>query len=161
MQGRNSGYSDGVVDVSIIVPACFDNPLKESSIGFLSQVLTQRKSVVIPYSAIIGAYHIATRYLKAPRINVRRVLDGMLRTGSPALCGEVSNKMVSDALEYATVYDIESWDGVLVALCRSLGSSIIYSLDRELSKIREATVVNPFSEHLVKEYHDYIQESIG
>lgn len=59
MQRRNSAYSEGVIDVNIIVPACFDNPLKKSAINFLSEVLTGKRDVDIPLSTIIGAYHIA------------------------------------------------------------------------------------------------------
>ena len=67
---------------------------------------------------------------------------------------------MSDALDYAAVYNIESWDGVLIALSRSLGSTVVYSLDRELEKVKEITVENPFTETQVKEYHDYIRENI-
>ncbi|GEM_PF-6952604 len=45
----------------------FDNPLKEYSITFLYDVLTQKRRIAIPISSIIGAYHIATRYLKVSR----------------------------------------------------------------------------------------------
>ncbi len=160
MQRRNSAYSEGVIDVNIIVPACFDNPLKESAINFLSEVLTGKRDVAIPLSTIIGAYHIATRYLRASRINVRRVLDGMLETRSNALYGDLPVNIVSDALDYASVYNVESWDGVLVAICRSHGSRIVYTLDRELGKVSDITVVNPFKQDLVVAYHDYIRENI-
>ena len=158
---RNSGFVEGIVDVGVLVPACFENPLRESSVDFLSQVLTQRKKAAIPLSSIIGAYHITTRYLKVPRLSVKKTLEGMLRTGSPALVGIMTDKTISDAIDYATAYNIESWDGFLVALCRSMGSTIIYSLDNELRKVKEITVVNPFPEEQVKEYHKYLQEKIG
>ena len=160
MQKRNSAYSEGVIDVNIIVPACFDNPLKEDAIAFLSEVLTGKRDVAIPLSTIIGAYHIATRYLKASRINVRRVLDGMLETRSNALYRDLSVNTVSDALDYASVYNIESWDGVLIAISRSHGSRIVYTLDKELGKVSDITTVNPFNEEQVKAYHNYIQENI-
>ena len=160
MQGRNSVYSDGVIDVSIIVPACFDNPLKGASIEFLSEVLRGKRNTAIPLSAIVGAYHITTRYLKASRIAVRRVLDGLLSTKSNALYGDLSINDVSDALDYSTVYNIESWDGVLIALCRSHGSRIIYTLDKTIGKVSEIEAVNPFTDDQVLEYHKYIRENI-
>ncbi|MCW4013855.1 MAG: PIN domain-containing protein [Candidatus Bathyarchaeota archaeon] len=160
MQERNSVYSDGVIDVSIIVPACFDNPLKDASIEFLSETLLGKRNTAIPLSAIVGAYHITTRYLKASRIAVRRVLEGVLATKSNALYGDLSINNVSDALDYSTVYNIESWDGVLIALCRSHGSRIIYTMDKEIGKVREIEAVNPFTDNQVIEYHKYIRENI-
>ena len=160
MQRRNSDYSEGVIDVSIIVPACFDNPLKEASIEFLSEVLTGKRNAAIPLSAIVGAYHVSTRYLRASRIAVKRVLDGLLATKSSALYGDLSIKNVSEALDYSAVYNIESWDGVLIAICRNHGSRTVYTLDRELAKVTEIDAVIPFTETQVQTYHRYIQENI-
>ncbi|MCX8189222.1 MAG: PIN domain-containing protein [Nitrososphaeria archaeon] len=157
MQKGRLVYSEGVVDVSIIVPACFNNPLKDDSISFISQVLTGKKKATIPISSIIGAYHITTQYLKVPRNVVREILDGILRIFSPALCSSISPDVASKGLEYSVIYDIEAWDGYLIALAKSLGTSIIYSLDKELSKIREVTVVNPFTQDNVRKYHDFIK----
>ena len=61
MLSASLGYVEGVVDVSIIVPVCFDNPLKESAAGFLEEVLALKRRAVIPVTAVLGACHIATR----------------------------------------------------------------------------------------------------
>ena len=160
MQGRNLDYSEGVIDVSIIVPACFDNPLKDASIEFISEVLTGERKAAIPLSAIVGAYHVTTRYLRASRVAVKRVLDGLLATKSNALYGDLSIKHVSEALDYSAVYNIESWDGVLIAICRHHGSRTVYTLDRTLAKVSEIDAVNPFTETQVQAYHQYIKENI-
>jgi len=149
-------YPEGVLDVSILVPTCFENPLREHSIAFLSEVLTQRRRAALPVSAILGAYHIATRYLRVPKTTTKKVLEGILRTKSPALYPLINPTMVLDALDYAAAYNIESWDGYLVSLARSLGSTTIYSLDQELSQVEEITVVNPFPQDKVKHYHELI-----
>jgi len=154
--GENSVSPDGVLDVSILIPACFDNPLKEHSVDFISRVLTREKPATLPTSAILGAYHISTRYLKVPKMAAKRILEGILRTESPSLYPHISPKTALDALDYASVYNIESWDGYLVSLTRSLGSTIIYTLDMELSKVKEITAVNPFPQDAVKEYHSYL-----
>ena len=150
-------YPEGVLDVSILVPACFENPLKEHSITFLSEIMLQKKRAVLPTPAVIGAYHIATRYLRVPKIAVKKVMEGILRSGSPALYPHITPEIAADGLDYATAYDIESWDGYLISLTRSLGSTIIYSLDKELSKVKEITVVNPFPQDKVKQYHEFIE----
>ena len=158
--GENSAYPDGVVDVGIIVPTCFENPLKEHSTAFLADVLTQRKKAAIPVTAIIGAYHVATRYLRVPRMTVKKILGGILRTGSPALYGHVSPQTAWDALDYASTYLIESWDGYLVSLARSLRSTVVFSLDEELHKVREITLVNPFPREVVERYHDFLEKGL-
>jgi predicted nucleic acid-binding protein len=157
MQRRSLAYPEGVLDVSILVPACFENPLKEHSITFLSEIMLQKKRAVLPTPAVMGAYHIATRYLRVPKIAVKKVMEGILRSGSPALYPHITPEIAADGLDYATAYDIESWDGYLISLTRSLGSTIIYSLDKELSKVKEITVVNPFPQDKVKQYHEFIE----
>jgi predicted nucleic acid-binding protein len=157
MQRRSLAYPEGALDVSIIIPAYLENPLKEHSITFLSEIILQKKRAVLPTPAVIGAYHIATRYLRVPKIAVKKVMEGILRSGSPALYPHITPEIAADGLDYATAYDIESWDGYLISLTRSLGSTIIYSLDKELSKVKEITVVNPFPQDKVKQYHEFIE----
>ncbi len=144
--------------LSIIVPACFENPLKRYAINFLTEVLALRKRAVIPVTAILGAYHIATKYLRAPRRVVKKILVGVLETRSPALYPQVAPMLVIDALDIATTYNIESWDGYLVALAHSLGAKAIYTLDKGLKRIEEEiAIVNPFPPEKTREYHQYIR----
>ena len=148
---------DGVLDVSIVIPTLFENPLKEDSVTFMADALSLKRRIILPVTAIIGAYHIGTRYLRISRVDVNRVLEELLRTRSPALYPNVAPEAAIEALHYATSYNIESWDGYLIALARGLQTKIIYSLDEELGKIREVTVVNPFPKDKVREYHSYIK----
>ncbi len=157
MRSGSLGYVEGVVDVSIVVPACFDNPLKERAVRFLGEVLALRRKAVIPVTTILGAYHIATRYLRAPRRAVKKVLVGMLETRSPALYPQVPPLLVEEALDVATTYGVESWDGYLIALAQSLEAKTIYTLDKELGKVREVITVSPFPQQEVSEYHQYIR----
>ena len=34
----------------------------------------------------------------------------------------------------------------------------VYSLDKELAKVKEVTVVNPFPEEIVEKYHKYMSK---
>ena len=160
MQEENSDCPEGIVDVSIVVPSCFENPLKNHSIAFLSEVLKQEKRALIPVSAILGAYHITTRYLRVPRMTAKKILEGILNSDSPALYPNISTHTAIDALDYASTYNIESWDGYLISLARSVGTTVIYSLDRELSKVKEAIIVNPFPQNAVERYHKYLNSKI-
>jgi predicted nucleic acid-binding protein len=157
MPGKSSAFPEGVVDVSIIVPTCFENPLKEESIKFTEDVLAQKKRAVLPVTALMGAYHIATRYLKVPRVAVKKVLEGIAESGSAALYPQVTPENAVDGLDYACAYGIESWDGYLIAIAKGSGTSIIYSLDMELAKAGEVTVVVPFSPEAVSRYHDFLR----
>ena len=157
MLSVNLDYVEGVVDVSIIVPTCFENPLKKLATDFLGEVLSLRRKAIIPVTAVLGAYHIATRYLRAPRRVVKKILVEMLETRSPALYPRVSVLMAVEALDVATTYNIESWDGYIIALAQSFKTKIVYTLDSELKKVREIIVVNPFPPEKVDEYHEYLQ----
>ncbi|MEM2889592.1 MAG: PIN domain-containing protein [Candidatus Bathyarchaeia archaeon] len=159
-QKENLAYYEGIIDVSIIVAVCFENPLKEHSITFLSDALTQKRRLILPIPSVIGAYHIATRYLKTSKVSVKKVLESLLATRSPALYPQITPELASNALEYATYYNIESWDGYLISLAKSLGTSTIYSLDKQLSKLKEINVINPFPEEAVKEYHELLKKTL-
>ncbi len=158
---RASSAYEGVLDVSVIVPACFENPLKESCVTFLADVLSQKAKAALPVTAVIGAYHIATRYLRVSRLDVKKVLEGLLRTKSGALYPYVPPELAADALDYATTYNIESWDGYLISVARSLQAKVIYSLDEGLAKVREIAVANPFPRNKLQEYHAYVKAKIA
>ncbi len=125
MPEGKSDFGDGVVDVGIILHSVFNNPLKEMSISFLESVLSGDRRAALPVSSIIGAYHIATRYLKMPRVPTRKILGNMLLSGSDSLYQDIAVDIANDGLDYASTYSVESWDGFLIALSRSLGSNIV------------------------------------
>ena len=73
----------------------------------------------------------------------------------------VAPDVAANALKYALAYGVESWDGYLVSLTRRLGSTLVYTLDKELARVREITVVNPFLGKAVKLYHEYLRDKLG
>jgi len=153
-------YPDGVIDAGIVVVSLFKNPLQEKAVEFLLDVLLQRKRATIPVTAVLGAFHVATRYLKLPVVEVKKALVEMLETKSPAFYPYVFLEDAIDAIEYATYYRVESWDGYLVKLAKSIGDNILYTLDEELRKVKDIVVVNPFPQDLVKEYYEYIKSRL-
>ena len=161
LRGSSVYYPEGVVDVGIIVVSLFKNPLQERAVELLSHILLQRKRATIPVAAILGAYHVATKYLKLPAVEVKKALVEMLETKSPAFYPYVFPEDAADALNYATYYRVESWDGYLVKLAKSIGNNIIYTLDESLRRIRDIIVVNPFPQELVEEYHKFIQRKLA
>jgi len=57
-------------------------------------------------------------------------------------------------------YQLESWDGYLIALARTLGAKVVYSQDEEFSKVREVSVSNPFPRDKLHEYHEYVSAKL-
>jgi predicted nucleic acid-binding protein len=137
-------YPEGIIDVGIIVVSLFKNPLQKKSLEFLSDVLLQKKRVAIPVITILGAFHVATRYLRLPMIETKKILVRMLETRSRAFYPYVGVEEAVDALDYATYYKIESWDGYLVKLAKTIGNNIIYTLNKELENVKDIVIVNPF-----------------
>lgn len=160
MQNVNLASIEGVVDVGVLVPLCFDNPLRKPAIDFISAILLLKKHAIIPLTSIIGAYHITTRYLKVEKLVVKKILTGLMKTSSPAFYSHITRELAQEALEYATYYSVESWDGYLVALAKSLGTNILYTLDQELKKIKEMMIITPFPQEKVREYHNYLNSLI-
>ena len=74
---------EAVADVSVILPVCFQTPLKKPAVEFIREALMLEKKIVLPITAILGAYHIATRYIKASRHDVKKILVELLQTRSP------------------------------------------------------------------------------
>lgn len=149
-------YAEGVADTSIIVPVCFQNPLKMLAVKFLEEALTLKRRIAIPVTAIFGAYHIATRYLRAPRSEVKKILVGLLQTRSPALYPRVDIDVAIDSLDVAAIYKVESWDGYIISLAGALGTKTIFTLDRELGKVAGIRVEMPFPKQMIKQYHEYV-----
>ena len=125
MSGGNLASISGVVDVGIIVIGHFDNPAKVDALKFLRRVLKQEIQAIIPVTAFIGAYHIMVNYLGIPRKSAKDVLIETLRTKSPALYKDVDIEDAIEALDLASIYNVDSWDGYLVALARKYGCNII------------------------------------
>jgi len=160
-------YHDGVVDVGIIVVSfivslylIFSNPLQKEATRFIADAILQIRKVAIPLTAIIGAYHIATKYLKPPRIEIKKILVKMLETRSRAFYSYLFIEQVIDGLEYAIYYRVESWDGYLIKLVKSIGNNVIYTIDEEFKKIRDIVAINPFPQDLYQQYQDFIRDRV-
>ena len=48
----------------------------------------------------------------------------------------------------------------LIALARSLGAKIVYSIDEELAKVQEVSVSNPFPSDRLSRYHKFIRKKL-
>ena len=117
---------------------------------FVSEVLEQRRRALIPLTAVVGTFHVATRYLRLPADDVKEALRVMLETRSPALYPYVLVDDVLDALELAVRHCIKSWDGYIVRLAKSIGNNTVFTFDREFEKVEGLRVVNPFPQDLMK-----------
>ena len=158
MSGENLVSISGIVDVGIIVISHFDNPAKLDALKFLKTVLKQEIKALVPVTAFIGAYHIMVNYLGVSRKSAKDALTETLSTRSPAFYQDVGIDDAIESLDMASIYNVESWDGYLIALARKFNCNIIYSIDRKLSRVEEITVVNPIPEDKMKEYYEFIKK---
>jgi len=148
---------EGVVDVGLIVISHFENPAKEVTLEFLSDVLKWKKKCIIPTSTILGAYHILTKYLKVEKVSAYEALTRTLKTRSPAFYEDISVDTVLDSLTNALGYSVESWDGYIIALAKRFRATI-YTVDLKLMrKVRDVPVVNPIPEKIFKEHNRWLR----
>lgn len=150
----------GIIDVGIIIVAHFNNPIQKDMIEFLKPVLNWKNPLLIPNTTILGAFHILTSYLRVSRVDAKKALLETFTTDSPCFVSDIRKSVVVEALEQATCYKIESWDGYLIALAKSVGTNIIYTLDEKLSKANEIITINPIQEIRLKEYHNWLESKL-
>jgi predicted nucleic acid-binding protein len=81
----------------------------------------------------------------------------MLETRSSAFYPYISLEDAIDAIDYATYYKVESWDGYIIRLAKNIGNNIVYTLDEDLKKIKDIIALNPFPKELIEQYHEYIK----
>ncbi len=159
---KKAGPIEGVVDTGIVAIAHFRNPARETAFSFFSSILRLERRCVTPTSAFIGAYHIMTEYIGVDKVSAYRALSKTLETRSPALHEDISIDVAIDALSYANGYKIESWDGYLVALAKSYGAPVIYTIDQEMArKVKGIAVVNPIPQENFRQYNKWLAEKLG
>lgn len=158
---EKTGPVEGIVDVGILVIASFENPARVHAFNFLKEILLWKKKCLIPTAAILGAYHIMTRYLGVDRLSACRALVKTLETSSPAFYEDLSIDLTIDALENAMAYQIESWDGYLMCLARNHKAPVIYSLDKGLKRAKGIEVINPIPEEVFAEYNLWLKQKLG
>lgn len=151
---------DGIVDVSILVVSHFDNPLRKAAMDFLRDVLLMRRRTALPLSSFLGGYHILTRYIRVNRHIAAKALRETLNSRSPAFYEDLKIEDAIDSIEYAEAFNIESWDGYMVTLALKVGSKTIYTLDKELEKVKGLKVILPFEEDDVKRYHKWLARKL-
>jgi len=158
---KKAGPIEGIVDTGIIVIAHFDNPARRIAFQFLEKVLTWERKCIIPVTAILGAYHVMTRYLGVEDTSAYRALTKTLETGSPAFHEDVNVDSAIDSLTYALSYKVESWDGYIIHLAKRFRAPIIYSVDLELKrKTREIQVINPIPPETFTQYIKWLGEKL-
>ncbi len=154
---------EGVVDTGIVVLAHFDNPARAEAARFFLSVLRWERRCLIPVTAMIGAYHVMTRYLGVDEEAARRALTLSLETRSPAFYEDVDIETAMNALRLAATLGVESWDGYLLQLALMFDAPIIYSIDKTLAKRARALgikVINPIPEGVFQAYQEWLAKQL-
>ena len=157
MSEKNWDSIEGIIDVGPIVVAHCDNPAKELMVEFIGNVLMGKIRALLPVSTFIGAYHILTRYLRVARHDAIVALKKTLSVDSPAYYEEISKGGAIEALQLASINNIQGWDGYLLNIGRIFGTRIIYTLDLQLDSVEGFSAVLPIAEDAIQNYHAWVQ----
>jgi predicted nucleic acid-binding protein len=149
---------DGIIDTGIIVIAHFENPIREDMLIFLRDILKSSRKILIPLTTFVGAYHILTQYLKVDRYNAKKNLTATLALRYDWFFEDISKNTVVNAIDYASVNNIESWDAYLIALAMQFNTRNIYSIDMKLRKLPGFSIINPISEPKFRVYQEFIKK---
>ncbi|MHA1521015.1 MAG: type II toxin-antitoxin system VapC family toxin [Promethearchaeota archaeon] len=158
----NSGKLDieGVLDVGPIVIAHITNPVQHDMIKFIKEIFDGKRRILMPLSIFVGAYHILTQYLKVSRSDAKSALYATLKLRSPLLYPKINKNQVLASLDFAAIYNIESWDAYLISLGKSLGTRNFYTIDKKLKKILEINVISPLPAVKITQYHQWLRDNI-
>ncbi len=159
--GTGEAWPLGVVDVGLIVLSHCENPAKEEAVNFLEKVFLGEVNARIPVTSFIGAYHILTRYLRVRRDLAGKELLKTLELRHPSLIPDVTVDHAVTAIKNAIRFRVEGWDGYLVSLADSLGASIIYTIDRRMTRIKHLSIVIPISKGTLQKYYQWVRERLG
>ncbi len=158
MSKKSWASIEGIVDVGPIVVAHCDNPCKDAMVEFLSGVFLGHPPAILPMSSILAAYHVLTRYLRVSRPDVLIALEKTLQIDSPAFFEEITRSQVLQALHFASINKVSSWDGFLLGIARQFGTRVIYSLDEQLDHVEGITVALPLPKEEIKKYHEWVRQ---
>lgn len=158
---EKAGTIEEVIDTGVIAVAHFENPARKAAFQLIKMALIGERKCLIPVTAVLGAYHIMTKYIGVDEVSAYRALTKTLETRSPAFYEDVSVNSALDGLTYALSYRVESWDGYIIHLAKRFRAPIIYSVDQELAKrVREIQVVNPIPPNIFKLYNKWLRKRI-
>ncbi len=155
-----SNSIDGIIDVGCIVIAHFDNPIQTEMVEFLEPVLQWKQHLGIPNSTFLGAFHILTSYLRVSPIDAKSSLLDTFRLVSPCFIADIRKEVVIEALELATCYKVESWDGYLISLAKIIGTNVVYTIDKKMDKISEIIVKFPVEKEKMDVYHQWLSSKL-
>lgn len=163
MSNKNLVYNsplhiDGIVDTGIIVTAHFQNPIQQDMLKFLKDIFIGNSHFLIPLTTFVGAYHILTQYLKVSRYNARISLNKTLELGSNYFYEDIQKSIVFNAIDYASVQQIECWDAYLIMIGKKFHTNNLYTIDIKLKKISDFNIINPVSQTKFNEYQKFLKD---
>ncbi|MFQ6120763.1 MAG: type II toxin-antitoxin system VapC family toxin, partial [Methanosarcinales archaeon] len=72
---------------------------------------------------------------------------------------KISKNIVETGLNYASEYNIDSWDGYLLAIMKQNGIDTIYTIDKDFENIRGITMINPIPKNVMGELSKFLEKS--
>lgn len=157
MGGEKVGF-EAIVDVGPIALAIVENPAQAEVLDWLSRVLRGEIRCVIPTSTIMGAFIVATNYLRADPMDVASKLFKLVGVGDVLWFSDLSVERVKRSMEVARDYGIDSWDAYIITIMKDLGLGVVYTLDEgDFSKVAGIKVVNPVSRENFHKFQEWLR----
>ncbi len=148
-----------LLDVGILVLAIEkNNPVRAKYLDILTKSIRGEIISYIPFNVILGTYHVLTRVFRANKREVRNKLLTLMRCRKIKWITDISFDEVKRAIEYATIYDFESWDGLILTLMRDFDIPVIYTIDEDFLKVKDIEVRGLLTPEEKDALNNYIEE---
>ncbi len=124
-----------LIDVGVLVLALEkNNPIRQKYLGIIEKCVRGEIRAYIPYTVILGTYHVLTTRFKVKPSDALDILKTFMESRKIRWIVDMNHAIILRSLEIASKLGIESWDGYILALAKKYGISVIYSIDTDLTK---------------------------
>ncbi len=151
-----------LLDVGVLVLAIEkNNPVRAKYLDILTKSIRGDIISYIPFNVILGAYHVLTKVFKVNGRGVRNKLFALMRCKKIKWITSISFDEVKRAIEYATIYNFESWDGFILTIMRDFDIPIIYTIDEDFLKVKDIEVrglLNPKEKDALNNYIESLKK---
>lgn len=153
---------EAVVDVGPLAICVVDNPVRGEALDWLTKVLKGEIRCVVPFSSVMGAHIVATRYLGANPGEVAYRLGLLVGVGKVLWFSDLSLSRVRRVFSLVEKYGVDSWDGYLLTVMEDFDIHQIYTFDLEdFGNIVGVKPLLPISQKAFQEFMRWVESKSG
>lgn len=150
---------DAILDVGILVIGLTKNPANKYCLKIIDDAVHGTIKVVIPYTVVLGAHLIMKRIYGIDSKKASDLLLNLMDSKRIIWWDKISKNIVETGLNYASEYNIDSWDGYLLAIMKQNGIDTVYTIDKDFENIRSITMINPIPKDVMGELSKFLEKS--